>query len=169
MGKARLTKSLIQFSVNGQGCVSSLLLALKPNYDGGNEDNGDLLQKVPCSYPTIALISHTSKVMLKILHYTFLACALSYCCQFKVFNTQLSSLAISFINQGLISAVSPDENEHYITWHNDIKSTRHRGPEIKDEDPGPAVHLRALGLANHDLVPPGKRERHFDRFRIQLP
>ena len=62
-----LSKSLIQFSVNGQGCVSSLLLALKPNYDGGNEDNGDLLQKVPCSYPTIALISHASQVMLKIL------------------------------------------------------------------------------------------------------
>ena len=67
VGGAMLCKALIQFSVNGQGCVSSLLLALKPNYDGGNEDNGDLLQKVPCSYPTIALISHTSKVMLKIL------------------------------------------------------------------------------------------------------
>ena len=51
MGKARLTKSLIQFSVNGQGCVSSLLLALKPNYDGGNEYNGDLLQKVLHSVP----------------------------------------------------------------------------------------------------------------------
>ena len=40
-------KSLIQFSVNGQGCVPSLLLDLGPNYGGGNEDNGDLLQKVP--------------------------------------------------------------------------------------------------------------------------
>ena len=30
------------------GCVPSLLFDLRPNYGGGNEDNGDLLQKVPC-------------------------------------------------------------------------------------------------------------------------
>ena len=47
MGGARLSKSLVQFSVDGQGCVPSLLFDLRPNYDGGNEDNGDLLQKVP--------------------------------------------------------------------------------------------------------------------------
>ena len=41
-----LSKSLIQFSVDGQGCVPSLLLDLRPNYGGGNEDNGALLQKV---------------------------------------------------------------------------------------------------------------------------
>ena len=35
-----LIKSLIQFSVNGHG----------PNYGGGNEDNGDLLQKVPYTH-----------------------------------------------------------------------------------------------------------------------
>ena len=40
-----LSKSLIQFSVDGQGCVPSLLFDLRPNYDGGNEYNGDLLQK----------------------------------------------------------------------------------------------------------------------------
>ena len=34
-----LSKSLIQFSVDGQG---SLLFDLRPNYGGGNEDNGDL-------------------------------------------------------------------------------------------------------------------------------
>ena len=33
-----LSKSLIQFSVDGQGCVPSLLLDLRPNYGGGNED-----------------------------------------------------------------------------------------------------------------------------------
>ena len=38
-------KSLIQFSVDGWGCVPSLLLDLKPNYGGGKEDNGDLLQR----------------------------------------------------------------------------------------------------------------------------
>ena len=42
-----LSKSLIQFSVDGWGCVPSLLFDLRPNYGGGNDDNGDLLQKVP--------------------------------------------------------------------------------------------------------------------------
>ena len=45
-----LSKSLIQFSVDRWGCVSSLLFDLSPNYGGGNEDNGDLLQKVPCTH-----------------------------------------------------------------------------------------------------------------------
>ena len=49
MARARFSKSLIQFSVDGRGCVPSLLFDLRPNYDGGNEDNGDLLQKVPCT------------------------------------------------------------------------------------------------------------------------
>ena len=39
MCRAMLSKSLVQFSVNGQGCVSSLLFDLRPNYGGGNEDN----------------------------------------------------------------------------------------------------------------------------------
>ena len=46
---AMLHKSLIQFFVDGWGCVPSLLFDLRPNYGGGNEDNGDLLQKVPCT------------------------------------------------------------------------------------------------------------------------
>ena len=45
-----LSKSLIQFSIEGLGCVPYLLFDLRPNYGGGNEDNGDLLQKVPCSH-----------------------------------------------------------------------------------------------------------------------
>ena len=49
MGRAMFSKSLIQFSIDGCGCVPSLLLDLRPNYGGGNEDDGDLLQKVPCS------------------------------------------------------------------------------------------------------------------------
>ena len=44
-----LSKPLIQFSVDGQGCVSSLLFDLRPNYGGDNEDN-DLLQEVPCMH-----------------------------------------------------------------------------------------------------------------------
>ena len=50
MGRAMLSKSVIQFSVVGRGCVPSLLFDLRPNYGGGHEDNGDLLQKVPCTH-----------------------------------------------------------------------------------------------------------------------
>ena len=45
-----LRKTLIQFSVHGMGCIPSQLFGLRPNYGGGDEDNGDLLQKVPCMY-----------------------------------------------------------------------------------------------------------------------
>ena len=45
-----LSKSLIQFSVEGWGCVPSLLFDLRPNYSRGNEDNGNLLQNVPCRH-----------------------------------------------------------------------------------------------------------------------
>ena len=47
MGGAMLSKSLIWFSFDGWGFVPSLLFDLRPNYGGGNEDNVDLLQKVP--------------------------------------------------------------------------------------------------------------------------
>ena len=49
-----LSFSLIQFSVEGRGCVPSLLFDLRPNYGGGNEDNG-LLHKVPCTATLSAL------------------------------------------------------------------------------------------------------------------
>ena len=45
-----LSKSLTQFSVDGQGCVPFLLFDLRLNHGGGHKDNGDLLQKVPCMY-----------------------------------------------------------------------------------------------------------------------
>ena len=48
MGRSMLSKSLVQLSFDGWGCVLSLLFDLGPNYSGGNEDNGDLLQKIPC-------------------------------------------------------------------------------------------------------------------------
>ena len=35
MGGAVLSKSLTQFSVDGRGCVPSLLLDLRPNYGEG--------------------------------------------------------------------------------------------------------------------------------------
>ena len=37
MGGAVLSKSSIQFSVYGQGCVPSLLFALRPNYGRDND------------------------------------------------------------------------------------------------------------------------------------
>ena len=46
----QFSKSLIQFPADGWGCVPSLLLDLRPNYGGGNENNGDPLQKVPCMH-----------------------------------------------------------------------------------------------------------------------
>ena len=36
-----LSKSLIKISVDGWSCFPSLLFDLRPNYGGGNEDNGD--------------------------------------------------------------------------------------------------------------------------------
>ena len=50
MGRAMLSKSLIQFSVDRRGCVPSLLFYRRPNYGGGNEDNVDFLQKLPCRH-----------------------------------------------------------------------------------------------------------------------
>ena len=62
-----LSKSLLQFSVDGWGCVPSLLLDLKPNYGGGNADNGGLLQRPQAQVqhsvpPTLkqAIADHTS-------------------------------------------------------------------------------------------------------------
>ena len=50
MDGAMFNKSVIQFSVDEQACVPSLLLYLSLNYGGGNEDNSDLLQNVPCRH-----------------------------------------------------------------------------------------------------------------------
>ena len=43
-GRGMLSKSLIQFSVDGQDCVPSLF-GLRPNYGRDNGGNGDLLKK----------------------------------------------------------------------------------------------------------------------------
>ena len=43
MGRAMLSKSLIQFSVVGWVCVPSLLFGLRPNYGRGNDGNGGFL------------------------------------------------------------------------------------------------------------------------------
>ena len=43
MGGAMLSKSIIQFSVDGWGCVSSLLFDMRLNCGRDNEDNVDPL------------------------------------------------------------------------------------------------------------------------------
>ena len=52
MGRAMLSKSLIQFFVVVlmRFCVPFLLYDLSPKYGGGDEDNSDLLQKAPCRH-----------------------------------------------------------------------------------------------------------------------
>ena len=68
MVRDMLSKSLIQFSVDGWCYILSFLFNLRPNYGGGNEDNGDLLQKAPrmhfhsqCPQPcSRSLLTHTS-------------------------------------------------------------------------------------------------------------
>ena len=69
---AMLSESLIQFPVDGWGCVPSLLFDLRPIYGGGNEDNGDLLQKVLCmhcalSAPSPAASHHEPTLHRKLL------------------------------------------------------------------------------------------------------
>ena len=53
-GRAMLSKTLIQFSIDGWGCVPSLLFDLRPNYGGRNEDSGDLLSKTPCMHSAVS-------------------------------------------------------------------------------------------------------------------
>ena len=50
MGRAMLSKSVIQFSFEGWAFVPSLLFDPRPNYGRGNEDNGKFFQKVPCTH-----------------------------------------------------------------------------------------------------------------------
>ena len=52
MGVAMLSKSLIQFSVDGWGSFPSMF-ELRPNYGGGNEDDGHSFKR--CHAGTAAL------------------------------------------------------------------------------------------------------------------
>ena len=72
MGAAMLHKSLIQFSVEGQGCVPSLLFDLGPNCGGDNEDDGGLLQKAPymhcctqCPQPSSVIVLSQLKLLFR--------------------------------------------------------------------------------------------------------
>ena len=61
MGRAMLSNYLIQFSVDGPGCVSSLLPDLRPNSGGGNEENGELHRKSPCMHCYTQCPRHCSR------------------------------------------------------------------------------------------------------------
>ena len=70
MGRVMFNKSLIQFSIDGWGCVPSLFIYLVPNYGGGNEDNDSLVKRShtctatliecpqPCSRPPLTHVLH---------------------------------------------------------------------------------------------------------------
>ena len=47
---AMVSKSLIHFSLDGWGCIPSLLFGLRPKYGEANADNSDLFQTVPCAH-----------------------------------------------------------------------------------------------------------------------
>ena len=49
-GVAQSQTRLKGLSSSSSSHVPSLLFDLRPNYGGGNEDNGNLLQKVPCRH-----------------------------------------------------------------------------------------------------------------------
>ena len=49
MGGALFSKSLIQYSVDGWGCVPSLFFDLRPNNGGVSEDNEELLASHACT------------------------------------------------------------------------------------------------------------------------
>ena len=54
VGRAMLSKSLIQFSVDGQGYVPSLLCDLRPSYSGGTEDNGTSFKRSHADTATLS-------------------------------------------------------------------------------------------------------------------
>ena len=64
MGGAILSRLLIQLSVDEQDCVPSLSFDLRPNYGGGTEDNGEVLQKAPCMHCSIQSAQSCSRLPL---------------------------------------------------------------------------------------------------------
>ena len=57
MGGAVLSKSLIQLSVDGRGCVPALLFDLRTNYGGGDEDNVTSCRRSPARTAALSALS----------------------------------------------------------------------------------------------------------------
>ena len=57
MGRAMLSKSLIQFSVDGQSCVASLCFDPRPSYGEDNEGNGISFRRSHAALPHSALLT----------------------------------------------------------------------------------------------------------------
>ena len=119
MGRAMFSQSLIQFSIDGEGCVPSLLFDLRPNFGGSNEDNGDLLQKVPsCTaalsapnpaaghcipIPLLRLLDTHGRVWVSLLWGSLLLSPWSWCTQGFVCALQ-ESIPQSCVNSGSSSS-----------------------------------------------------------------
>ena len=52
-----LSKSLIQLSVDGRGCVPALLFDLRPNYGRGNEDKGTSFKRSHAHTATLSALT----------------------------------------------------------------------------------------------------------------
>ena len=50
------SKSLIPFSVDGWGCIPSLLLGLRSYYGGGNEDNVTSFKRSPADTAVLSAL-----------------------------------------------------------------------------------------------------------------
>ena len=85
MGQAMLSKSLIQFSVDGWGCVPSLLLGLRPNYDRGNGSTPSkglkhtLLYSVPLTPQQVTVDPHLCRRLLDTHRQVWISFLQRYC------------------------------------------------------------------------------------------
>ena len=59
-----LSKSLIPFSIDGLGCVPSLLFDLRPNYAGGNENNGTSFKRSHANTDALSALNLTAGYLL---------------------------------------------------------------------------------------------------------
>ena len=173
MGGALLSTSLIQFYVDGWGYVPSLLFDLRPNYGGGNEDNGDLLQKVlfrhcltqcpqACSGPPL---THTSTRLLNTHrklwvslwwgHWSFL---LGPSVHKILFVSSKSWFHQSYVSCGssMVGLMAPSSKRVYSI----TRSTAPRAPALKQSTADPYCHRRhsntvlyLLGISIVDYVP----------------
>ena len=96
VGGTMLSKCLIQFSVDGQGCVPSLLFDLRPNYAGGIEGNGDLLQSSHAALPQSAPRYPAAEIQL-----IFLCVGIVLCIYDKLISCPLQKEYLYFFHSNL--------------------------------------------------------------------
>ena len=122
MGGATLSKTLIQFSVDGWSCVPPPpAIFLGPNYGGGNEDNGDLPQKIPCLHcyslcpqPHASAggsWTHTIKSPVGSLFLSFGFCCTRFCCALQ---ESISQSCASSGSSMVVSVATSSKNTYVI-------------------------------------------------------